>query len=267
MNKLTENDRKLFTILIASFNRLLLLQKAIESALKQEFEDYEVLVIDDGSNQETIDWLKSIESDKLVVFYQVNSGVAMARQVGLKMAKGSYICILDSDDFLFPYSLANLEAMIKQNSQTDLFYCNNIEKYPKGKKRKSNYPTFRSSREFINAIMTYPRIPFKHSGTTFKRSKALEIGGYDSSLQSKIDIDFVIKFLKNSSEFFLIEKPLVEFFFHKNSISRKKRIKDLRLWWEIINKYGPKNRFKSFLFKSLRTLFESLKFVYEKFKV
>jgi len=83
------------SVVIPTFNRADLILKAIESVLKQTYKASEIIVIDDGSNDET---KKIIENYDIKYFYQRNSGVSSARNKGIKVAKYDWIAFLDSDD-------------------------------------------------------------------------------------------------------------------------------------------------------------------------
>lgn len=262
-------DLPVITVLIASHNRLSFLKKCIDSCINQDSENYDILIVDDGSDDETKDWLKkiSLNNEMINVHYQKRGGVGQARQKGLDLAIGEYICILDSDDLLVENAMHVLKKEIDSNKAVDLFYCNNLELYPSGKFKKSSYPVFSTNQRFLNAIFTRPRVPFKHSGTTFKRGKILEIGGYNSNIDSKIDIELMARVLNTDLKVSFIPQPLVWFNFHDNSISRKSRLKGLTIWWKIIDKHGPKSLLLNFIFKFARTFFEALKFIVEKGKL
>ena len=87
------------SVVIPTFNRARVLQRAIASALNQSFQGIDVLVIDDGSTDETADVVRSIDDNRLVyIGLPSNVGVSGARNVGIKEACGEYVAFLDSDD-------------------------------------------------------------------------------------------------------------------------------------------------------------------------
>ena len=255
----------LITILIASFNRLEFLKECVKSAIDQElFDNYEIIIVDDGSSKETKDWLNKINDPKVEVIFQNNKGVASARQVGLEAANGVYVLILDSDDMLALNALNIINREIIKFPKSCLFYTNNIERYPNGKERFSAYPSFHNHEMFSWSIMTKARVPFKHSGTTYKRDDAISFGGYNTSLKLKIDIDFILRFLETNKEFRFINEPLVIFNFHKDSISRN-RISGICAWWGIIDNYFKGNRLIRSFLKIWRVFIELSKLIYEVF--
>ncbi len=90
------------SVIIPTYNRAGYLIEAIESVLAQTYRDIEIIVVDDGSNDNTREKLKPYE-DRIEYIYVENGGPAYARNVGMRMARGKYIAFLDSDDRYYPY--------------------------------------------------------------------------------------------------------------------------------------------------------------------
>jgi glycosyltransferase involved in cell wall biosynthesis len=93
-----------FSIIVPVFNRKAYLVAAIHSISRQTFKSYEVIVIDDGSTDDTAGYVDSL-GDFASTIRQENSGVSIARNHGARIAKGKYLVFLDSDDVLLPWSL------------------------------------------------------------------------------------------------------------------------------------------------------------------
>lgn len=96
-----------FSIVIPTYNRAELLAKTLDSALAQTFVDFEVLIIDDGSTDATMEVVSSINDPRIKYVYQENGERGKARNTGVKIAEGNYIFFLDSDDLLYPNHLAH----------------------------------------------------------------------------------------------------------------------------------------------------------------
>jgi glycosyltransferase involved in cell wall biosynthesis len=103
----------LFSIIIATYNRAHLICAAIESVFQQRCSDYEILVIDDGSTDDTARILE-VYGDRIRYFRQANQGPCRARNWGMRKARGEYVTILDSDDELVPWSLDTYRKVIEQ---------------------------------------------------------------------------------------------------------------------------------------------------------
>ena len=103
----------LFSTVIPIFNRAHLVRATLDSVLAQDFSDQEVIVVDDGSTDDTLKTLATY-GDRIRVLQQKNSGPAVARNRGIAGAAGEYITILDSDDLWFPWTLATYAEAIRQ---------------------------------------------------------------------------------------------------------------------------------------------------------
>ena len=87
-----------FSIVIPTYNRSSSVLDTLRSCLEQTYSDLEIVVVDDGSTDDTRDVLAAIDDPRLVVVHQENAGPAAARNHGMRKATGEYIAFLDSDD-------------------------------------------------------------------------------------------------------------------------------------------------------------------------
>jgi glycosyltransferase involved in cell wall biosynthesis len=116
-----------FSIVIPSYNRSVLIQGTLDSVLALTFADYEVLVVDNCSTDDTAEVVASYtQRDARIQFYQndQNYDRSYSRNRGIGMARGQYITLLDSDDFLLPEALMEIQKVILKNQQAKLFYGN-----------------------------------------------------------------------------------------------------------------------------------------------
>jgi len=98
-----------FSIVISVYNRAGMIMRCIESCLNQSFDDFEVVVVDDGSSDGTKDVLRSIMDKRLkIIYHQTNQGLCAARDTGVRNSIGKWIISLDSDHALLPGALENL---------------------------------------------------------------------------------------------------------------------------------------------------------------
>jgi len=104
----------LVSIIITTYNHANYLSKAIQSALNQTYQSCEVIVIDDGSTDNTKEVIENFPD--VVYFYQSNKGLAIARNTGLNLSKGKFILFLDADDWLYPRAIEiNLKYLLKND--------------------------------------------------------------------------------------------------------------------------------------------------------
>src|SRR5210317_1951921 len=120
------NRRKpLVSVIIPTYNRGWILAEAIDSVLAQDFKDYELIVVDDGSTDNTREILGRYGRD-IVVLAQSNQGVSAARNRGIAACTGKFVAFLDSDDLWLPQKLSrqvnffnsNTDARINQTEET-----------------------------------------------------------------------------------------------------------------------------------------------------
>ena len=97
-----------FTIIIPTYNRANLLGLAIESVLAQTFAEWEMIIVDDGSTDNTRQIIESFTDNRIKYLYQKNSERSAARNNGIEKSSGSYICFLDSDDYFLPERLKSI---------------------------------------------------------------------------------------------------------------------------------------------------------------
>jgi glycosyltransferase involved in cell wall biosynthesis len=117
-------NQPLVTVIIPTYNRAPFLSKAIDSVLNQSYKTFELIVVDDGSTDET----KSILDDyvkkdnRIRVFSQINQGQSVARNKALDEAKGDFICFLDSDNFWPKNKLKTQTNFLNENENVDVVY-------------------------------------------------------------------------------------------------------------------------------------------------
>lgn len=129
-----------FSIILPTYNRSYLISKAIKSVIDQTFQNWELIIIDDGSSDSTKEVVERfVKADNRIIYlYQKNQERSAARNNGIQNSKGEYICFLDSDDIYHESHLEEFKKLIiKSKFQKGIFfsglsygkYCNKKEKY------------------------------------------------------------------------------------------------------------------------------------------
>ena len=116
---MTGNDR-LVSIIMPAFNAAEYLSEAVESVIRQTWKQWELIIINDGSTDNTGDILDNYTDPRITIINQGNLGVGAARNVGLALASGEYVTFLDADDVLPPKSLEIRADFLCANNEIDI---------------------------------------------------------------------------------------------------------------------------------------------------
>lgn len=182
-----------FSVIIPSYNRALFLKIAVSSVLTQTFDDYEIIVTDDGSTDNTQEIIKSIQkkTDKNIrYFYRENKGPAAARNLGISQAHGEYISFLDSDDRFREDKLKISREYIKKYPNCKIFHTEEIW-YKSGEilpqkiyHKKPSGKVFENSAKMCSIGM---------STSVIKKDVFKEIGMFDETMPACEDYDFLLR--------------------------------------------------------------------------
>lgn len=194
----------LVSIIIPTYNRGWILKEAINSVLAQDFTDFELIVVDDGSTDKTQDILNTYNED-IIALRQNNQGVSAARNAGIASALGRFIAFLDSDDLWLPKKLSAQIDFFKSNRdalicQTDeIWIRNGVRVNPKKRHKKFSGDLFKRS---LSLCLISP------SAVMIKRSLFEEVGVFDETLPACEDYDL---WLRISCQYpvHLIKTPLI----------------------------------------------------------
>lgn len=121
------NNTPFFSIITPTYNRAKFITKVIESVLNQSFSNWEHIIIDDGSKDNTSAIVASFDDKRIKYVYQENQERSRARNHGIKLSKGKFICFLDSDDYYLNHHLQTLyDSIIDSKIQIIFFYTQSI---------------------------------------------------------------------------------------------------------------------------------------------
>jgi tetratricopeptide (TPR) repeat protein len=122
MKKPVATENPLVSVIIPNYNHARFLGDAVRSVLEQSHRDFEIIVVDDGSTDDSGEVAAGF-GDKIRYIYQTNAGLSAARNTGLRAAKGSLIGVLDADDMYEPNSVETLVAALQADPEADGVYC------------------------------------------------------------------------------------------------------------------------------------------------
>ncbi|MEI6488263.1 MAG: glycosyltransferase [Bacteroidota bacterium] len=127
------NKNLFFSIVIPTYNRASFIKSTIDSVLNQVYQNFEIIIVDDGSTDNTEEVIRTIPSEKIRYFKVENSERAAARNFGILQSNGEYLTFLDSDDILFPDYLQNANNSILKYKRCPFFHLGYEIRNYKGK--------------------------------------------------------------------------------------------------------------------------------------
>mgnify|MGYP001048889908 CR=1 FL=1 len=258
-NPQKNNPKELVSAIIPTYNRCEFVQKAIDSALEQNYKNIEVIVIDDGSTDGSGAILKERYGEKIQYFYQQNKGESFARNFGVSVAKGDFLTFLDSDDVWFPTKLAKQMAILN-NCPSVVAVYNNVVRIDENGNHigGSSDGMHRKDLDFeLETMIIRNRIPGGPSSCLIRREVYERLGGFSNDIQFGEDWELWLKIIANYPIFF-VQEPLSAYrqHFHTQSaipdiIQVESRLKDyLKFLKRFANTYPDKVP-KALLNKSL----------------
>ena len=205
---------KLVSVIIPTYNRGHLVERAVNSALKQTYQHLEVIVVDDGSTDNTKDVMKRLENERVkYIREEKNHGACHARNLGIQASQGEYISFLDSDDYWCGDKLEE-ELNYLCSKKADVVVCNYWIERNGDKEQK-----------IVNGkgdTLEYKDLLYENSVTTgallVKKDILLKIGGFDELMPRYQDWDLILRLAKEYSVYYL-DKPLLTLCFQENSIT------------------------------------------------
>jgi glycosyltransferase involved in cell wall biosynthesis len=215
----------LISVIIPAFNRGWILEESIESVISQDFTDYELIIVDDGSTDNTQIILDKYR-ERLITIRQKNRGVSGARNRGIAAASGRYIAFLDSDDLWLPTKLSRQVDYF--NTHPDALICqteevwirNGLRVNPKKKHRKPSGMIFEPS---LSLCLVSP------SAVMIHRRLFEEVGTFDENLPACEDYDLWLR-ISLKYPVYLIDIPLiVKRGGHPDQLSRKPGLDKFRI--------------------------------------
>lgn len=181
----------LISIVIPVYNSAKYISVAIDSVLKQTYRNYEIIVIDDGSTDNTCQILQPYKS-KIRYIYQKNQGSAAARNVGIGLARGELVAFLDADDFwLMPEKLEKQVDFFNKNPSLGCINTGWKIVDSEGKHIKTVQPWHKAPKLDLETWLKKKCV--RTSAMAFRREWLEEVGGFDEELRQSHDVDLILR--------------------------------------------------------------------------
>jgi glycosyltransferase involved in cell wall biosynthesis len=210
----------LVSVIVPAYNAAHWIAETIRSVQAQSLDDWELIIINDGSSDDTASVIETFLSDKRIqLVHQSNSGVCKTRNHGFTLAKGKYIALLDADDLFLPENLKEKITALESNSDARWTYSN--LKLINEKSEKYGPDTQGKSKNILQHLLRWNGevIPGPCSNLVFHRS-VLETGiRFDPQFSTAADQDFCMSLAASYSSVFIPE-TLAAYRILPNSMSR-----------------------------------------------
>lgn len=209
----------LISVIIPAYNYAHLLPRALDSVLGQWADDLELIVVNDGSRDNTAEVLADYAAryPQLRIIEQANAGAAAARNHGIRLACGRYALLLDADDELLPQALASLRDVLASNPDAGLVLGAQLSVTPDGRERlRLPTPANGTPYQLIRRYLLDKKISISHCCTLFRRDLLL-LRPYPEGLRSGEDIP-VFAYLLVSAPVALTHQPLARIYKHADSL-------------------------------------------------
>jgi len=246
MNKESNANKPKISVVMPTYNRALYIVEAIKSVQNQTLRDSELIVVDDGSTDDTEKIVRGIAAtDPRISFYknERNLGIAKTRNRGVGLAKADYVAMLDSDDvWVSPDKLAKQLSFFEHNDRLGIVGTNASFMDESGKPigKRTRFPSddgdIRRTELYRNMLM--------QSSLVIRKSAIEKAGGYDPKFTVCDDHDLWLK-IGIDWQFMILPSANLTYRIHKGGITKAKRIKTAREELELLFKF--KNHYPGFL--------------------
>jgi glycosyltransferase involved in cell wall biosynthesis len=222
------NATPAISVVIATFNRADYLPATIDSLLQQSFRDFELIVVDDGSTDDTQSVLGSYGA-QLQSYCQPNAGASAARNLGVRHSKGAWIAFQDSDDLSLPHHLATLYDYAVKSPACGMVFANGeyMKATPQSRGKKTIIEPGKSrelARRGVRVTDLFEKSILRLQAALISRQAYDQVGGHDESLRICMDLDLGLRMLMNYPVAYL-DRELFSYRIHPGNIGRNEELR------------------------------------------
>lgn len=210
------------SVVIPTYNSVRFVTEAIDSVLAQTFTNFEILVIDDGSTDNTKEVLAEKYGNSIYYFYKENGGVSRARNFGIENAIGKYVAFLDADDVWMPEKLEKQVSLMESDEKISLTYVA-TQKVDKDLHYLSSIAANTYEDYTESLLLNLNIVAGSCSSAMVRREILLQTDGFDSKFTTYADWEFWLR-LSLLTKFAPINEELVKYRVVKGSMSSKPEV-------------------------------------------
>jgi glycosyltransferase involved in cell wall biosynthesis len=179
----------LVSVLITVYNGMPLLRKVIDHLLNQTYKDFEIIVVDDASSDDSVAYLNSVQDPRLKLFSDGKLGRGKALNFGLSKCSGKYVAVNDADDLSLPDRLRQQVEFLEANPDYGLVGSNFIKSFSESEQEYTNKSLDNDSLRTELSLHSC----IQHSAVLFRKSVMDQIGGYNLKIKYLYDRDIYIR--------------------------------------------------------------------------
>jgi len=206
------------SVIIPTYNRLPMVKEAVASVLAQEYEDLELIVVDDGSTDGTAEEIRKYGGRVKLLLNTENRGVSAARNKGILHAKGKYVAFLDSDDLWVKGKLKIQAAFLDENPHYPLCYTDEIW-IRRGKRVNPRIKHAKFSGWIFDKCL--PLCTISPSSAMMRKTLFAKVGLFDEALPVCEDYDFWLRISIRFPIFFINRKLIIKRGGHPDQLSQR----------------------------------------------
>lgn len=179
----------MISVIIPLYNKEPIIERSLQSVISQDYDDFEVVVVNDGSTDRSADIVRSINDPRIRLIEQENGGPSKARNTGTKNARGEWIVFLDADDELLPGALTNFHTKTIEHPNHDMFFgrmstCSGEDEKRTERLIKDNFKAYCCDKLYIGP------------GSTIYRTSLLMDNLFDERIRRNEDIELLFRLFR-----------------------------------------------------------------------
>jgi len=197
----------LVSVIIPAYNASRFLRQTLESVVRQTHRDLEIIVVDDGSTDNTVRIVEGIQKQdpRVALYRQVNQGAAVARNLGIEKSKGNFIAFLDADDLWPPGTLHRLREAL--DSEPEALFAQGL------------IQNFRQRADGSMHLFTHPYRFLNLGASLYRRSLFASVGLLDPTMRLCEDLDFLMRCWEKNVKRAVVEEVTLYYRRHPNGMT------------------------------------------------
>lgn len=266
MNDL-KNQKPLVSIIIPTFNSSGFIKSTLIKVLQQTWQNVEIIVVDDGSTDNTVEVIRGVNNSKIKLIESVNKGASAARNLGLKSAKGLFVQFLDADDYISDDKIENQINLMYSaglDPHSTIVFCSYINDYGTKTKAVNNTVINKNYENPVDLVLNLwenMRFNVIHS-YLIPMQVVTKAGFWNEEISSNDDGEFMSRIITSANKILYDRNSLAYYVFLSNSLSKTKnisnfesRIKSYHLIRETVSKYDYSGNFTNYYQRAISDLY------------